>query len=133
MTIYCVNDYEGSQFGPISAVYERGKDVGEVFNSFLGEGYTYSEDPEFVEDSYESITMSWMKQKSISVIKKNSAGDDSSAASSDQSSNSNNQKTSKIKAPKTDDGFLFWLGIIALVMGVLSVTVIVEKNSVKRK
>ena len=49
------------------------------------------------------------------------------------SSNSNNQKTSKIKAPKTDDGFLFWLGIIALVMGVLSVTVIVEKNSVKRK
>lgn len=125
--------YEGSQFGPISTVYERGKNVTDVFNSFLGEGYTYSEELEFIEDSAESITMSWIKQKSISVVKKNSAGDDSSAASSDQSSNSNNQKTSKIKAPKTDDDFLFWVGIVALVVGVFSITLIVEKISVKRK
>ena len=64
--------YEGSKFGPVSTVYERGKDVKEVFNAILGEGCTYSEEPEYVEDSYENITMSWIKQKSISV-KKNSA------------------------------------------------------------
>ena len=99
--------YEGSNYGPISNVYERGKDVKEVFNSFLGEGYTYSEEPEFVEDSYEDITMSWIKQKSISVVKKNNNIDDNSLSPTNQSSNNGSENTSKVKAPKTGDDNLF--------------------------